>query len=449
MSMNIRAYALGIESYEDNRTTISMEEEAILVEGAAQDLADAQQTQAEVGRVEDIVDGLEDMAAIADQIETATPADVAMVDTAQRIALAGSDVDSEEITPSIESYIGRTISTEGIKELASKLWDSLKRALKKVWAKIEGFFYKVFGTLPNIRKSLESLKKRAAEQSGKTIKESKTELGGEVNAVARNWVAPKKGKELVEGFKSLNGILTYAFNKHHTQTGKVGEALADALTDYDFDKADESLTRVVKAIADTCDEKESVKGFSLSNVTGDKRFTAGDAKKTEDLFGNKAVYQVGGKKIAEVLGSDKASSLKNAEMVRAIRTDVMMSADKEKDALTSASFETMTVGDVEEVASQCVEVLDLVEEYQRGKSKKEAAKARDRMEVATDKLQAASKKRDDMSAADISYYRSAMNFNSWFLQTATQPNAALCSLALAAVRSSVVICNKSLSNYAA
>ena len=449
MSMNIRAYALGIESYEDNRTVISMEEEAILVEGAAQDLADAQTTQAEVGRVEDIVDGLEDMAAIADQIETATPGDVAMVDTAQRIALAGSDVDSEEITPSIESYVGRTISTEGIKELASKLWDSLKRALKKVWAKIESFFYKVFGTLPNMRKSLEALKKRAAEQSGKTIKEGKTELGGEVNAVARNWVAPKKGKDLIDGFKTLNGILTYGFNKHHLKTGEVGGALADSLNDYDFDKSDESLGKIIAAISGCIEEKEDTKGFVLSNVTGDKRFTAGDAKKTEDLFGNKAVYQVGGKKFAEALVSSKASSLKGAELIRAFRLDVMMSADKDKDALTSGSIDTLIVAEVEEIATQCIEVLDLVEEYQRGKAKKEATKARERMETATDKLQAASKKREDMSAADIAYYRSAMNFNSWFLQTATQPNAALCSLALAAVRASVVICNKSLSNYSA
>ena len=141
MSYLMRSLALGIEGFQEPGITVSFEEEAILVEGAANDLADAQQTQAEVGRVEDIVDGLEDLAAVADQIETATPTDVAMVDTAQRLALAGSDVDSEEVTPSLESFVGRTISTEGIKELAWKLWESLKKTLKKIWSKIEGFFY--------------------------------------------------------------------------------------------------------------------------------------------------------------------------------------------------------------------------------------------------------------------------------------------------------------------
>ncbi len=446
MSYLMRSLALGIESFQEPGITISFEEEAILVEGAANDLADAQQTQAEVGRVEDIVDGLEDLAAIADQIETATPTDVAMVDTAQRLALAGSDVDSEEVTPSLESFVGRTISTEGIKELAWKLWESLKKTLKKIWSKIEGFFYKVFGTIPNLRKSLESLKKRANEMSSKTMKGTKTELGTEVNALCTNYTAPKKGKEIVDGFKQLNGYLNSAFDKHHKGTAAIGEKLADSFNEYDFEKGEESLRRVVDVMGSGIDLGSVVKLFDLGNYT-DRRFAKGDVKKGPDLFGNKSLFLTGCSKITEILGKKSTAALRDAEFARAYRLDVMVSAVKEKDAVTSATIDTMTVGEVEDFVVAGNELLDLVEEYQRGKAKKEADKARERLETATDKLTANGKKQEDMASADIAYYRSALNFNSWFIGMATQPNASLCSLGLAAIRAGIVACNKSLSNY--
>lgn len=74
----------------------------------------------------------------------------------------------------------------------------------------------------------------------------------------------------------------------------------------------------------------------------------------------------------------------------------MVSAVKEKDAVTSATIDTMTVGEVEDFVVAGNELLDLVEEYQRGKAKKEADKARERLETANDKLTANGKKQEDM-----------------------------------------------------
>ena len=442
--MNLRSMSLGIESFREPMPTISIEEEAILIEGAAQDLAEAQSTQAEVGRVEDIVDGLEDLAAVADRIEEAAPADVAMVDTAQRLALAGSDIESEEVTPSLEGFVGRRISTEGIKELAAKLWDNLKRFLKKIWDKVESFFYKIFGQIPNLRKSLEDLKKRADGTSGKSIKEAKTELGSEANGVSVNYVAPKKAADLKEGFNVLKPIADYVFDKYHTEVADYGNALADAIEAYEIGKGNAGLTGICDKVA--VDLRPCLKALSL-NKFNDKRFATNDVKKSPDLFGNKAVFLLGGVK-REKYSTDSKEVLSRAEAIRGTRLDVMMSQAKDKDGIDKATVDTFTAADIDELVNQCQSLLDIVEEFKRGKGKAAALKARERLTKASDKLSADGKKADDMTAAEIAYYRSAVNFNSWFTGVANQPSGSLAALILTAIRSTIVICNKSLSNYA-
>lgn len=88
-----------LESIRDPLPMISMEEEALLVGEAGEDLAQAEAEITEVERVEDLADALEDLAEVADTITEAQPADLAMVETATRAALAGTDVEVEEVIP--------------------------------------------------------------------------------------------------------------------------------------------------------------------------------------------------------------------------------------------------------------------------------------------------------------------------------------------------------------
>lgn len=72
--------------------------------------------------------------------------------------------------------------------------------------KIEGYFYKVFSTIPNLRKSLEGLKKHLPMKCQQNHEKAKTRHGStEVNALCTNYTAPKRDKEIVDGFKQLNG----------------------------------------------------------------------------------------------------------------------------------------------------------------------------------------------------------------------------------------------------
>jgi hypothetical protein len=175
---------------------ISMEEEALLIQESAGDLAEAEAEIEDAQELVDTSDALEDLAMVADGIDEASENEVALVEAGVQLATAGSDLEVEDVAPGLESYVGRRISTEGIKETARAIYDAIVRAVKKFWEKIKAFFRKTVGTLANLKRSAEALRKRADQTQGKTVKEKQTDLGSEANALSVCFKAPKTGDQV-------------------------------------------------------------------------------------------------------------------------------------------------------------------------------------------------------------------------------------------------------------
>lgn len=432
--------SVALESNRDPLPMISMEEEALLVGEAGEDLAQAEAEITEVERVEDLADALEDLAEVADTITEAQPADLAMVETATRAALAGTDVEVEEVIPALESFKGTTISTEGLRETARRLWDNIVEMLKKVWEKLEGFFYKLVGTIPRLRKSAEDLKARAEATVGKAAEETKHQLGGEAGTLAVGGKAPKNAAEILASLGVVRKQGDAVFKKYAGTLAKAGEQMASAISDFDIEKASDGLQRVCTAaiavgiseVAKICD----------ATVTNDPRWRAGEAKMSPALPGGKSIVFVAGQL------TDKTNPLAYADGIRRTYAEVVMTSSKKQDAVRNGEFTTMNTSDAIAIADAILGICDVVEEFQRGKGQKDLAKARDKMKEAGAKATAKlEKSRKDQGAVPISYYKSAINFNVAYGRWATSPMGSLASLSLTACRAALVVANKSLSQY--
>lgn len=432
-----------LESHREPLPMISMEEEALLVGEAGEDLAQAEAEMTEVERVEDLADALEDLAEVADTITEAQPADLAMVETATRAALAGTDVEVEEVIPALESFKGTTISTEGLRETARRLWDNIVEMLKKVWEKLEGFFYKLVGSIPRLRKSAEDLKTRAENVTGKAVEETKHQLGGEAGSLAVDGKAPKNAAEVLNALGTVKSQGEVVFKKYAGSLAKAGENMAQALADFEIEKAEEGLNKVVNA-ASTIAVDEIAK-LCNATLTNDPRWRSGDAKIAPAL--------PGGKSIVFVVPGDKpdagsGSALSKADYARRRYAEVVMTSSKKTDAIRSGEFTTMGANDAIAIADAILGICDTVEEFQRGKGQKDLGKARDKLKDAGSKATAKlEKSRKDQGAAPIAHYKSAINFNVAFGRWATSPMGSLASLSLTACRAGLVVANKSLSQY--
>ena len=72
---------------------ISMEEEALLIQESAGDLAEAEAEIEDAQELADTSDALEDLAMVADGIDEASENEVALVEAGVQLATAGSDLE--------------------------------------------------------------------------------------------------------------------------------------------------------------------------------------------------------------------------------------------------------------------------------------------------------------------------------------------------------------------
>ncbi|WP_144106600.1 hypothetical protein [Paraburkholderia sp. BCC1886] len=148
-------------------------EVSVALEEAAVEMADDAALSGEIGhdlaeseRVIQTSDALEDLAFVASQIKEASPEEAALFETAGNLAVAGTDVEPDAIVPSMESYIGKSIATEGFKDTAKRIWESIVLFVDKIWEKIRTF-WRTKVAIPAFRKRIDALRK-GAHASGDT-----------------------------------------------------------------------------------------------------------------------------------------------------------------------------------------------------------------------------------------------------------------------------------------
>lgn len=429
---------------QESANIISMEEEAILLTEASQDLAEAEEISKDTTRLEDVADALDSMVEVADTIEEAKPSDLIMIETASRLAVAGSDVDAEEITPALEQYMGGKISMEGVREVIKSIWEAIKNAIKKVYEKIESFFYKIIGTIPRVRKSIEAVRKRMGKLNNKTIKETKTKLGSEINALSVAGRAPHSGSDMANSMKNMADQVNFFMYDRTKDIIKMGDAMVDAFNSYDPAKGLDGLKAMIGAVNSVrfTDNK-----LNKHQVKGDSRFSEGEYFVFAALPGGTSVYLRDGKKSSNV-ENEGGLELGQAEAQRRTVYSVQSSTSKTSQELKDAEIGTLSFGDIDNILAQCERILSSVENYNRSPEWKKVKATRDKIEQAGKKMTDKTDSSKELTSVELSYYRSTIKYANYFKSFSTQPMASLANQALRSVRASIVASNKSLSNYA-
>ena len=429
-----------------HRPVLSFEEYEVVKAEAAQDLAEIQASEAEAERAMDTADSLEDLVAVADTVDAATPTEVALVQVAGDIATAGTDMTSEEIVPVGESYIGRGIATEGIVDTVKKIWASIKKFVKDMWSKVTSWFNKFFGTLPNLRKRIEALRKRLEEIQNGSYKlegDNKKFTLTNVSAVTVENTPIKDGKGIIAALK--NEYVTKDFLTDSKDVTKNLETLLDELEATDTSKPAEVmgagldvggfLLKVydevgVKAVKDGDYSKKVEFGLLGNKGVGVyvKLITNGDSLEVEvkdktkvNRSGKKARFDSHISRLRVYI--DKLKSTHPDFCAKAIKIidDVVQKGDYSKVILintianTIASsfkfrlvepdtkkklpddiqFTTLTTSDIDAMLEVSEEILDNLETYEKSSSKKDADKLRERFDKFCDSLD------KDISKIDI------------------------------------------------
>jgi hypothetical protein len=435
---------------------LSLEEEGSVIAETTAEGAAIDSDLTEVDRLADMSDALEDLAVTADAIEgeagdgVPTDNEAALIETVASAAVAGTDVDSSEIVPAMESHGGkRRYAAETIRERARSIWEAIKRVLKQVWDKITSFLYKIFGTLPTLRRRLEELKKRVQDNSNKTVDEKKITVSTGVASLSANYKTPSNAAELRKNFLTLLNTSKAVFVDEAGVTLSLGEAVLDGINDFEPDAAEATAAKFVEKV--TAEMKKASNKLSTTAVSGNRFGDSVDAKMTEPLLGNVSIVMKRPTFVEHKAGS--GSTLGKLEQMRGFACEVVQTSEKPKDVPNNFEMSTASNSEMLHLVEDALELVDVLEKFQKGKKADDMKKLKGKLDTASDKATTAMNKlngkEDKAETAAIPYYRALLNFNQAYARWVKDPALPMVSHSLASIRSVVNVVQKSLSNYKA
>ena len=419
---------------------------------------------AECFRMEQISDSLEDLAVIADGIEEASPEEVALIRTVSDMAVAGTDVQSEEIVPETVvplqlevsgaagnvvtegRFIGRRISTEGIRETAKSIWEAIKKFLKDIWAKIETFFYKIFGTIPMLRRKVEALKKRADDlgSSGKTPGKEKITISSGVAALSKDYTPVATAAGLSGCIDDLAAAAKGIYGGYADRLVSLGDDMADIIGDFEPAAKQTSIDKMTALLLKNTLAKSPLFSGSIGS-----RFPGYGGKVSGQLLGNIVIAY----KVKEIGATDTADNSANriTNLITIANFEIKVENAREKTGTVKDDF-TMTpfhASDIEDMCSKMLKLLDQLEDFKRGSALKKILTAKEKMKKAADKAESSmGKMKDDATdKAAVPTYRALINTNTSFAKWASSPMMQFYRHCITEINAIVAVSSRSLSTY--
>ena len=424
-------------------------EEAELLEGEAlQETNEVDQDVEEAGRMLDVSDAMEDLAEIADGIEEATPVEVALIDNTAAMAVAGTDITPEEVIPAMESYRGKRIATESIRERARQFLDSLLAFLKKIWEKIEGVWHKFFGAVPRLLKAVKAMRERVEATGSMTRKEDGKDFEISSGSLSVDYKLPKGYDGVSTGLQTTKTAIDFILGAYAGKVKSVAEGLAKVMKDYDPDDAAKTNQELVGVMKGSINGSNSIKGGGMT--VADSRYSDFDSHRTDSMLGSVAFLHRVPKDI------DKGSSTADVDRYRRSSVELVSFSEKaDKKVEDKATFKTMESSQSLKLLSTCEDILKTIEDFSRGKGSKDLTKSRKDLEEASKKAASAQErlankgKGDDEAAYNRSmvYYKSGVALNHTILQWATKPTSGAIRHGIQTVKSILALVGKNCAQY--
>ena len=441
-------------------------------------------------RMEAISDALEDLAVIADGIAEPDANDLALVRSVADMAVAGTDVQSEEIISeevvplevevagefvpatepgptgatlpqdiapeeivlaqeafkarkiATEAFVGKRIATETIRETARNIWEAIKKFLKEIWAKIEKFFYNIFGTIPMLRRKVEGLKKRieTVSEEGKRPGKEKLTINTSVSSLSVNNKPCDTEAKLGTAVSDLTDQAKRIFGSYVDVISAQGGKIAKVISDFDPKAPAKSVDEMVKVLNNNGIE-------AMDNVfknSGGNRYPDYMCKTSDHLLGN-VVLLSKIKKGAE----SKSASITALDAARTARIELATSSENGSEGPKDFQITAFSTSGMNSLLDKSVKLLDVLEEFKRGSKYGKINTAKKEIETASSKAESALGKLKDDESKPIPEYRALLNFNKAYAAWASSPTMSFYRHAIASINAVNSIIAKSLSGYKA
>lgn len=413
--------------------TASLEEDAVLVNEAAQELSTVDTELHHIRHMQDIANTFDDIIKYSPAIDRAEPIDLLMVKAAAQLAVAGSDVEVHEIVPSIERYRGRTINMESFRSFLSGVWRSIVEALKRVWAATTAFLSAVIGTVPRMRFFLNRMISKLEATDRQSAWPESVTVGVELYALSVKDKLPKNVNEILERVDVLSEHVEFYLGEYLDTAKMVYNDLALGLEHYDEDNPESALNALSDDAIALANRNTPL---TLSKkAVADPRFSSTNYVQLPPLPGDRSIF------IRRAAIPSGAEPLVRAEAIQ-LNVPTIQDTRHYRKAVEyqENTLKTPDAASLVKLCNACLVMCDYVVRY--NDALVAIAKDRDRMLVASKDLV---DRADDQtsalgrSAKDVNYYRAAIRFNAFVTAAVAQPCSHLASTVMRVNRAVLAI----------
>lgn len=436
----MRKGIMALEAYDQQGTdpndplSVTHLEEAddITLEEASNILGDARVVAGEIGRdlseaerVIQISDCLEDLALVAAEIEKATKGETLLIELVGQVAAAGTEVEPNEVVPSMESFEGMSIATEGIVDTAKRVWAAIQNFIQKVWAKIRDF-WRVNVVTTKYQKTLKELQQMVKDAGAPHGEKRTFNVTGASGGLMAQMHQEQVWSHLDNALKHFVRVDEVVFKDYAAGILKMGEEISKAIDEFD--------PRLPEASADRLRDKLTNMHLKITHEVTSQGFIGNGSLRYQEH--------------ARVVGEDASISL---ERIRLSGLKYTKGATPKQLANHGDRLNGVPAGTVPEmttVLKYAEKLLDLLEHFYSSKVD-DFYKTSDKCRKASEKANKEMAKLDkaEFGERTMNYYRAMLNFNSAFASWTNEPFIPMYEHTLRVVNSLFLVVRGSLTCY--
>lgn len=260
------------------------EHDASMVE-ARHELQDA-------SRLTQVAERLEDLTEIAGQINEATGTEASLVQVAMEMALAGTDVKLCHVFPSMESFVGGTISMESVGEVISAMWRKVMEIVKKALSRVVEYMKRVTSRVASLQRTAVRVAGRAKSLSGQTIKVDEFDPGRDAALLTIGSHPPRGYSDVEAALREISRQYDILMKNYPNMLLEAADDVSKAMDAISSNKPNE-VARAMRDANNVMDVTDLSRKFGTVVNFADPRFEAGTAKVAKGIPGGWGFVFVG------------------------------------------------------------------------------------------------------------------------------------------------------------
>lgn len=310
-------------------------------------------------RLADVADTLDDTIVAMEHIKTADYGHLMLVEAVLNMAHAGTAQRADSVIPSLESYVGSTISTEGVVSTIKNLLEQIRRILRELWHKIKDFFITLFNEVGRLKFRINYVTTLLDEIDGKEPEQAEITLGNSGYGVCTEQGVPQNARAVVI---SLTDMLnqTRAVRQHYVpQLLAIGDGLSRVLPQWPNDpERNQQWLAQLNAIASGYNTAVFAHALAKTFPTHSPNWPTGSALVGTPLPGFRSLVFVNGDKVAT---DQSATPMAQATRLQASQVLLTRTRQTHNVDLSKAKIETFTNDHLKEVLDLVNEIVEEVE----------------------------------------------------------------------------------------